>query len=57
MFLLGHEKQHGRMNGWDSAKFVSSMEKNKQTKKKKKHLSSKQLLNITALMTRLGRTI
>ena len=20
MFLLDHEKQHGRMNGWDSAK-------------------------------------
>ena len=50
MFLLDHEKQHGRMNGWDSAKFVSSMEK-------KQHFSSKQLLNITALMTQLGRTI
>ena len=29
MFLLDHEKQHGRMNGWDSAKFASSMEKKK----------------------------
>ena len=34
MFLLDHEKQHGRMNGWDSAKVVSSMEKKKKKKKK-----------------------
>ena len=33
MFLLDHEKQHGRMNGWDSAKFVLSMGKKKQKKK------------------------
>ena len=45
MFLLDNEKQHGWMDGWNSAKFVLSMEKKK---------LKKQLLNITALMTRLG---
>ena len=46
------------MNGWDSAKFCLEYGKKQTNKKKnKKRLSSKQLLNITALMTRLGRTI
>ena len=47
MFLSDHEKQH--LAGW--------MDGIRQNKMEKKILSSKQLLNITALMTRLERTI